>query len=69
MNWCPIQGEEVQVVFNDGYVEIAKFIQDNKDGTSVVKVGRKQRHTVKNCNIYQNLPAYKKTEEDEDERY
>lgn len=64
--WCPKQGEEVIVHFKDGYVEMCKFIQSNEDGTSDVKIGSKQRHTVPNRFIYQNAPAYKKENFDED---
>ena len=66
VEWEPKQGEEVHVHFPDGFVEVCKFIQGNGDGTSDVKVGRKQRYTVANRDIYQNAPAYKKENRDED---
>lgn len=60
MSWVPNQGDEVQVIFKDGYVEVAKFIKDNDNGTCEIKIGRKQRMTVQNCDVYKNEPAYKR---------
>lgn len=68
-NWFPVQGNEVQVVFRDGYVEIAKFIRDNNDGTCDVRVGRKQKYTVKCGQVYQNCPPYKKKPVTEKEKF
>ena len=65
-NWEPKQGEEVQVKYPDGFVEIAKFIQNNGDGTSLCKVGSK-RETIPNFNIYENWQHYKKEALVEDE--
>lgn len=65
--WVPVQGEEVQVRFEDNYIDIAKFIEEAGNATSVVKIGKK-RYVVPNYNISQNCPAYKKVKQEKDER-
>ena len=65
--WVPVQGEEVQVRFPCGYIEIAKFVKDNGDGTGVCRVGRKQRLVFANQDISENWNHYKKVKEDKEE--
>lgn len=67
-DWVPQVGEEVQVIFSDGFVEIAKFISENDNGTCNVKIGRKQRHTVQCGQVYQNCPPYKKVPQEKPEK-
>lgn len=64
--WVPVQGEEVQVRYEDGYIEIAKFISDNGNGTCICRVG-KRREVFQNMDVYENWNNYKKVKEDKDE--
>lgn len=57
--WVPVQGEEVQVVLECGYVEIAKFIHENDGGTCDVKIGKK-RITVPCRAVSKNIVPYKR---------
>lgn len=58
-DWYPKTGEEVQAALECGYVEIAKFIQDNDNGTCDVKVGKK-RVTLPCRSVSKNIVPYKR---------
>lgn len=66
-SWAPVQGEEVQVTFPCGYIEVARFVKDNGDGTGDCRVGRK-RVTFANKDIQENWNIYKKVKEEKEEK-
>lgn len=64
--WSPVQGEEVQVRFPCGLVEIGKFIGELDEGSCVCRVG-KRRYTFQKQDVSQNWPAYKKVKQEKED--